>query len=122
MTRLLECPHGCKKALDCLGLDQGGSLPAGCPFDLPDHATRPCRALMSDTFPSGCLLEAGHEGDHRLAPGGLPPRATGTRPGWITREEHEQIVEQINRARRLEQTANFESGRRYERELRDGHE
>ena len=48
---------------------------------LAEHATgaRPCRALMSDTFPSGCLLEAGHEGDHRLAPGGLPPRATSTR-------------------------------------------
>jgi hypothetical protein len=41
-------------------------------------------------------------------------------PGWVTREEMAQVIEQINRARRLEMTLNFESGRRYERELMRG--
>jgi hypothetical protein len=53
-------------------------------------------------------------------PGNTTTSDRGFHPGWITRDEMERIIEQINRARRLEMTANFESGRRYERELMRG--
>ena len=72
MTRVLECPHGCKKALDCLGLDQGGSLPAGCPFDLPERATD-SRASKAITEADAAIREYVEREVPEL-------RATGTSP------------------------------------------